>query len=65
MVEKWWKKASAQLLAIFTAGLAVADLAFSELPGLREYLNPELYKWIFLALFVIRILQRVESDPDK
>lgn len=50
--KKWWKRHSVQLIAIMPA----ISIAREQLPGIREYLPPDLYGYTMAALGITAIV---------
>lgn len=50
--KKWWKRHSVQIIAIMPA----ISIAREQLPGIREYLPPDVYGFAMVVLGIAAII---------
>lgn len=50
--RKWWKRHSVQVLAL----IPIIEVARQALPGVRDFVSPEVYGWTAAALSVSAVV---------
>lgn len=59
-----WRSVTIWLNTLFLAAFPLVQMAHDSLPEVAQYLTPELYRWVGLAVVLANIALRFKTTSD-